>query len=402
MTQQTRPLILMAFIFNIIHVKSQDNKKIILFSFLTLLFCLAGFNVVVSQELDNEANFKKHSCIPGYGIKKMNNPDIFQGNKKKKNYFEGWYFKMASADESSIISVIPGISLSKNGEEQHAFIQIIDGKTTNTFYYTYPIEEFAFSKKMFAVKIGNNYFSADSIILNIQNDTTSIKGKIYMSNQIQLSHNNKKKKSGIMGWYRFVPFMECYHGVVSINHNLSGTIIKDNKTYNFDNGLGYIEKDWGKSMPSSWIWIQSNNFSSKNASFMLSVANIPWMGRSFPGFIGLFHHDSTVQRFATYTHAKLQMETSNPDTLKIIISDKKYTYHIETYRNKSGILKAPVNGSMDRRIAESIEAMLKLTVLDNKGNTIFHDCTSIVGLEIVGDIKELSRSKKKKKSINEE
>ncbi|WP_243392439.1 MULTISPECIES: tocopherol cyclase family protein [unclassified Mesotoga] len=25
-------------------------------------------------------------------------------------------------------------------------------------------------------------------------------------------------------------------------------------------GKGYIEKDWGRSLPDAWIWMQSNNF----------------------------------------------------------------------------------------------------------------------------------------------
>ena len=336
----------------------------------------------------NFCNFKSHSYIPGYRITKMKDPAMFQGNNKRKKYFEGWYFKMVSADGSSILSVIPGISLSHNGEEQHAFIQIIDGKTANTFYYDFPIEDFSFSKEKFAVQIGKNYFSEDSLILDIQNDTTSIKGEIKMSDQVYLTQN-KKKRVGIMGWYRFAPFMQCYHGVVSLNHNLKGTITKDNETYNFENGVGYIEKDWGKSMPSSWIWIQSNNFNTEKTSFMLSVANIPWLGKSFTGFLGFFLNDGTVHRFGTYTNAKIHLEKTGPDTMEIIISDKKFIYHLETYRNKSGLLKAPVKGSMDRRIAESIDAKLKLTVTDKNANVIFQDTTLIAGLEIVGDIEEL-------------
>ncbi len=46
-----------------------------------------------------------------------------------------------------------------------------------------------------------------------------------------------------MGWYRFLPFMECYHGVISLTHNLKGKIIVDNKIFAFENGKGYIEKD---------------------------------------------------------------------------------------------------------------------------------------------------------------
>ncbi|MDD4729847.1 MAG: tocopherol cyclase family protein, partial [Dysgonamonadaceae bacterium] len=151
----------------------------------------------------------------------------------------------------------------------------------------------------------------------------------------------------------------------------------------------YIEKDWGKSMPSSWVWLQSNNFNSDKTSFMLSVANIPWLGRSFTGFLGFFLHNGTVQRFGTYTNANLVMEASISDTIIIIISDKKFNYHIEAYRTQSGLLKAPVKGSMDRRIAESIDATLKLIVTDKKTNIIFEENTSIAGLEIVGNIRKL-------------
>lgn len=369
-------------------------KNTVLISLLSFFICFGSFNVAKAQGVPNEVNFKSHSFIPGYGLKKLNNPATFQGNKKRKKYFEGWYFKMVLADGSSILSVIPGISISHNGKEQHAFIQFIDGKTANTFYYAYPIEDFAFSQDGFAVRIGNNYFSDDRLILDIQNDSISIKGDVHMSDQVYLTKKNKKKV-GIMSWYRFVPFMQCYHGVVSLNHNLNGTITKNNKTYNFDNGLGYIEKDWGKSMPSSWIWLQTNNFNSANTSLMLSVANIPWMGSSFTGFLGFFLNDSIIHRFGTYTHAKINFESSNSDTIKITITDKAYSYHIEAFHSKSGVLKAPVNGLMDRRISESIDAKLRLTVFDKNENIIFNDSTSIAGLETVGDIKMLGGSGKK-------
>lgn len=49
-------------------------------------------------------------------------PEVFQGNLKKKNYFEGWYFKNVTQDLSCTLSIIPGISLVEN--DPHAFIQI--------------------------------------------------------------------------------------------------------------------------------------------------------------------------------------------------------------------------------------------------------------------------------------
>jgi tocopherol cyclase len=361
-----------------------------------LQICLTGITSVPAQQQQQEINFSEHKCLPGYGFKKMGNPEIFQGNKQKKNYFEGWYFKMVAPNGSSILSIIPGISISCDGKQQHAFIQIIDGITAATCYYTFPIEEFAFSRKEFAIRIGANYFSKDLVILDIRSDSSTVSGEIHMSAQVEFP-SNRIINPGIMGWYRFVPFMQCYHGVVSLRHNLEGEVVKDGRIYNFDSGVGYIEKDWGSSMPSAWIWMQSNNFNSLNSSFMLSVANIPWLGDSFTGFLGFFLHEDTLYRFATYTHAKLEIEESGFDTLRITIYDKKNTLLLQTYRNNSGLLRAPVKGSMDRRIPESIDANIQIIIRDQKANVIFCDSTSIAGLEIVGDQEILTGQLKQKK-----
>jgi hypothetical protein len=54
---------------------------------------------------------------------------------------------------------------------------------------------------------------------------------------------------GIMGWYRFIPFMQCYHGLISMNHSLEGEITDGAERIVLSGGKGYIEKDWGSSFP---------------------------------------------------------------------------------------------------------------------------------------------------------
>jgi tocopherol cyclase len=366
-------------------------------SIICLFLILAGLSLSTdSYSQERQYNFKERLTLPFYRFRKMNNSDLFQGNREQKDYFEGWYFKMVSADSSSILSIIPGISLSENGEEQEAFIQIINGKTAQTSYYKYPIESFSFAEYRFAVQIGDNFFSEDSINIHIENDTTSIHGNVYMSNQVKMAKNKGKKDAGIMGWYRYVPLMECYHGVVSLNHDLKGNLQLNKESYNFDNGLGYIEKDWGKSMPSSWIWMQTNNFSKKNTSFMLSVAEIPWLGSSFTGFLGFVLYDGVPIRFGTYTNAKLHIENSENNKLKITVVNKKKNILIEASRKSFGLLMAPVHGSMDRRIAEGIDAQLKLTISNKEGGIIFQDSSAITGLEMVGNIENLKAGLNKK------
>ncbi len=342
------------------------------------------YQSINSQELRKEQIFTDHKFLPFYNLKKASNTAIFQGNKKKKNYFEGWYFKMVSSDGSSIISIIPGVSLSEDGKEQHAFIQMIDGISATTEYFTFPIEDFSFSKKEFAVKIGDNYFSKDHLILDLKNDSTTIKGKVEMNDLVDYSTGRLINHS-IMGWYRFVPKMECYHGVVSLTHQLSGNITVNGKNHQFQNGKGYIEKDWGSSMPSTWIWLQSNNFQSESSSFMLSIANVPWRKKSFTGFLGFYYLDGKVHRFATYKNTKVKLVIVDDNTLRIKIDNKKNSFLIEATRNNIGMLQAPSSGSMDRRIPESVDAQMKITVFDKKGIEIHQDSTAISGMEMVDD-----------------
>ena len=53
----------------------------------------------------------------------------------------------------------------------------------------------------------------------------------------------------------------------------------------FYDNMGYIEKDWGTSFPNKYFWLQCNDFATGNASIMISVAEIPFLGTKFTGCI---------------------------------------------------------------------------------------------------------------------
>ncbi|MDD2279337.1 MAG: tocopherol cyclase family protein [Bacteroidales bacterium] len=320
-----------------------------------------------------------------YGSKQLWNPEYFQGFKKTKNYFEGWYFKVVSASGNHRYAFIPGISL---GADPHSFVQVIDGKTGETQYHRFAIEEFYYSSKRFAVWVGPNFFSADSFYVELGKGDNPIIGKAIISNRIE--YPVKLFSLGIMGWYRFVPFMECFHGVVSLNHDLEGKFFIDNEVISFDGGKGYIEKDWGKSMPSAWIWTQSNTFNDEsNTSFMLSVANIPWLGKSFTGFLGFLYANGNIYKFGTYTGAKVIKLNWNDDNIEITIEAKDFTIEFIGLKGKRGELLAPVSGDMSRTIHESIDAVIRVILKDKNGKTLYDGSAINAGLELVGDPEKL-------------
>ena len=103
----------------------------------------------------------------------------FQGKKHKKQYFEGWYYKNVTMDKKITVSIIPGISLTK--ENPHAFIQVIENKNHQSYYVEYPIEEFTFHEKTSCIQIKDNYFYKDYIDLSIHTSDLNLTGFLYYS-----------------------------------------------------------------------------------------------------------------------------------------------------------------------------------------------------------------------------
>ncbi|UCC19148.1 MAG: hypothetical protein JSV62_13765 [Promethearchaeota archaeon] len=315
---------------------------------------------------------------------KRSRPDVFQGNLKKKFYFEGWYNKIVDESADHIYAFIPTIALNKKEKTSHAFIQYLDGVNAIAEYFKYSLEDFEnLSTKQYEIQIGENYFSLDRIHIDIDQGDYKINGDLRYIDPVLWP--KKFLQPGVMGWFSYMPFMETYHGMVSMNHKIQGTLTINGESVDFNNGKGYIEKDWGKSFPSAWIWTQSNHFSNPNLSFMFSIAKIPFLGMNFNGFLSVLWHEENFYKFATYTRAKVKTLDINPDNLHFLVEDKNYTLDFEIAKKGigSGNLKAPQEGVMSGHVAESINSKIKLKLLDKKKNIIIIDDLGVnAGLEI--------------------
>lgn len=309
-------------------------------------------------------------------------PEIFQGDLKKKNYFEGWYFKHVSKDLEQVYSFIPGISL--NDHDSHAFIQVINGITGETKYINYPLQEFFWDKKRFFIKVGESVFSDAYIELKIENENLNVTGHIEYGNMVK--YPKSLLSPGIMGWYSFVPFMECKHGVVSVNHDLSGSLRINDTPVDFDRGKGYIEKDWGTSFPEAWLWIQANNFQNHDTSFSFSVAKIPWMGKFFIGLIAFLYFDKRFYLFSTYNNSVISGISQSGDSIKFTLNHRNNILKLITTRKTFGVLRAPDLGNMSRRIKESIDSQIEVSLFDKNSSLIYNDRSSRAGLEVTDKI----------------
>ena len=310
-------------------------------------------------------------------------PEAYQGTLRKKGYFEGWYLKLIDSPGKTIFALIPGVSTGRSRNDAHAFIQLINAVTGKTEYFRFALEAFSADDRKFDVRIGSNHFWDGGMQVNLQNETTSLSGSLRFE-QVE-KYPTSLLHPGIMGPFSFIPWMECYHGVVNISHTIVGSLMYNGGALDMTGGEGYIEKDWGKSFPKSWIWMQANHFSTPKASFMFSLARIPWLGTTFTGLICFLRTDQGFFRFATYNGAKVRELVTEGNQIKATLKNPTHTLAFTATYTSGGILKAPKNGMMLRDIEESITAQVTVDLLDAQGNVLFHDASNRVGMEIAGD-----------------
>jgi len=325
-----------------------------------------------------------------YTLLKTWKPSIFQGQNRSNHYFEGWYFKLVDATAKNVVAIIPGVALNKKANDSHSFIQVLDNVSHSTHYHRFPLEHFHASKTILDIHIGTNHFTSNLMDLKIDTDEGAVSGKVRMTGLHPWPV--KLFRPGFMGWYAFVPFMQCYHGAVSFDHLLSGSLSIDGRTIDFSGGRGYIEKDWGNSFPRSWIWMQSNHFSTPGTSFMASVATIPWLGRYFTGFGAGLLYKGDFFPFTKWNGTRLENLRIDPDgvAFSLIRSDRKV--EVTAYGKDAGLLRSPVFGEMAGQVAESLkgEIHIDFSVLKNGSwERVFSGAGSNGGLEIMGDSEEL-------------
>ena len=129
--------------------------------------------------------------------------------------FAGWYYKHQRQDD--MIAFIPGRA------ESGTFVQMLTPEGSRQFMLP------ELSVKGDSVRAGACLFSPDGCRV----DLPGVRGEIVYGKLTPLRRD-------IMGPFRYLP-MECRHGVVSMAHTLSGSLMVDGVRHCFDGGMGYLE-----------------------------------------------------------------------------------------------------------------------------------------------------------------
>lgn len=281
-------------------------------------------------------------------------------------------------EQNLAYAFIPGISFDANGEG-HAYLQVLNGVGATSAYHRYEIEDFRPASDHFNLTLGPHFFSAKKLRIQLPElefDLDLVDPEPWPKRPLA---------PGVMGWYGFVPRMQCYHGLVSLHHRLRGTITIGGTAYDAEGGVGYTEKDWGSGFPDAWVWCQSNHLTDTDqpVSLMASVAKIPWLGSSFTGFLATFLFEGELFIFTTWAGAQVQTTFDEEQgTVTLHFSSLKAQLIVTGHPAPGGDLASPVTGqAMTGKINMSLLAELEVEFWRNE-QVVYAGRATWSGLEV--------------------
>jgi len=265
-----------------------------------------------------------------------------------RDYFCGWYLKCQN--EMKTVALIAAYHITR-GEKTCSVQVITDDASWNAVF---PYSEYTQTDS--SVTIAGNHFSAEGFILDLHTPELTATGKITFGPFSPIGYD-------IMGPFKFVPFMECRHSVFSMKHTVNGQLTINGETYEFRDGVGYLEGDRGYSFPKNYVWTQC---CFPEGSVMLSVADIPFCGIHFNGVISAIHYRGREYRLGTYLGAR----ATHIHDGTVVVRQGRKQLTVKRLEKKGHPLAAPVGGDMSRTIHETAACKAWFQYQEN-GITIF-------------------------------
>ena len=265
-----------------------------------------------------------------------------------RNYFCGWYCKCQNGTQA--IAFIAAYHI-VNRVKSCSLQIITDDQTWNI---DYPYAEFRMDDS--GIVMGPNVFSKQGCKLDVQTEALTVVGELSFGEFSPIAYD-------IMGPFKFVPFMECRHSVLSMKHRVDGVLSVNGEVFRFEDGVCYIEGDRGNSFPKDYVWTQC---CFPQGSIMLCAADIPFCGTHFTGVISAIHYQGREYRLATYLGARAVMIRDG----EVVIRQGRKTLTVKCLERKGHLLAAPVGGSMTRMIRESAACRCYYHYQEN-GKTVF-------------------------------
>lgn len=243
----------------------------------------------------------------------------YHGHQWRKNWFESWIFKFQK--ESKRILFIPKIQFDEK-KGAAVFLYIILDKL---YSYSFFIDDFNCEDNQLSIRIQNCFFTERGCSLNLQTEALNIKGRI---------NYELKPSNSLDNFINSFSSLHQHHQIISAFHSLSGALIINSEEWDFNDGMGYIEMNWGKEGNKEAIWNQSLWQADKINSISVMAVRFSFFNIEVKTcMIAL-----CLEELQLFLNAPLQAKILKMNSEELIVVQKGYRFELRQLSEQASFL----------------------------------------------------------------
>jgi tocopherol cyclase len=206
----------------------------------------------------------------------------------------------------------------------------------------------------------------------------------YYQIQPLYSWGNPQKLAKATGdWLSYLPIFDPGWQVLIANGVASGQITWQGETYSLTNVPIYGEKNWGKSFPKKWFWINCNHFYDDLTVTAVGALRETLGVTESVGLIGI-HYQNQFLQFTVF-NASLSWQVMPWGKWEILAKNAKFRVKItgKTDRIATEVL-VPTSRGLQFSCLDTTRGYVQLQLWDARGRLILNQESDWAGLEIGG------------------
>lgn len=207
----------------------------------------------------------------------------------------------------------------------------------------------------------------------------------YKINPIDGWGNRDLPQKATAGWLSYLPIFDPGWQVLMAHGTATGYIDWNGQKYEFINAPAYSEKNWGRSFPQKWFWINCNSFieeSHLNLTAVGGIREVFGLTESV-GLIGL-HYQGKFYEFER-NNSQLSWRVEPWGQWEMQGKNEKFMIIIKGTTEQSGnYVRVPTAEGLQFKCRDTMQGNITLELRQCPGNLIVKATSFLGGLEIGG------------------
>jgi len=197
--------------------------------------------------------------------------------------------------------------------------------------------------------------------------------------------NPKLPQQSTGGWLSYLPIFEPGWQILMAHGLATGYIDWNGKLYEFENAPAYGEKNWGRSFPQKWFWLNCNGFNNEPDLTLTAGGGrrgVLWWMESV-AMIGI-HYQGEFYEFVPW-NAQVSWQIQPWGSWEMQAMNQNYEVEIKGTTDLPGTpLRAPTEQGLIFCCRDTMKGELTLKLRSRQGKTILTASSDLCGLEVGG------------------